>query len=60
MTLRCRCGGALDMTASEYTDDSMTEHYKCASCGRTGWYGISKSGNETTGGCVVTEVTLGP
>ena len=39
MTLRCECGGSLELTYCTPSDQDVerwTERYKCASCGRTG------------------------
>ena len=54
MTLRCDCGGALELTYQSYPDDpdaTATEQYECVSCGRTGSYQFG-GGVDQTSGCV--------
>jgi hypothetical protein len=49
MTLRCECGGAVELTGQSYGEDVAFESYECASCGRTGSYTFGADGERMTG-----------
>jgi len=51
MTLRCECGGAVELQAQSYNDTTAHETYECASCGRTGSLSFGDYG-ETKTGCL--------
>jgi len=52
VTLRCGCGGVVEITSATYGDERMIERYECAACGRTGTFSSGPPGERTTG-CVV-------
>lgn len=49
MTLRCACGGAVELTAQSYGEESAVERYECVSCGATGTYRFGAGGDRVTG-----------
>ena len=52
-TLRCECGGAVELTSGSYDDDSgrAFETYECASCGRKGTFTFG-NGRSSKSGCL--------
>lgn len=71
VTLRCECGGPLELTSGSYDRDEdgqitgegrAIETYECVECGRNGSYGFGDHGPDVTRGCVTatTEVYRGP
>jgi hypothetical protein len=57
MTLRCECGGAVEIVDGSEPDpdaSSFFEVYECASCGRTGTYThhTNPSRSDEYGGCL--------
>jgi hypothetical protein len=54
MSLRCECGGAVELVDGSYSDHGMTETYKCPTCGGHGTYSVSDGMGDRTSGCLTT------
>jgi len=52
MTLRCECGGAVEITTASHGEEAAVEQYECVACGSVGTYSF---GPYTDGlsGCLV-------
>jgi len=49
MTLRCECGGAVELNNQSHGEDMAFESYQCVSCGATGTYRFDENGDELSG-----------
>ncbi len=58
MTLRCECGGMLEITGQNYGKTDALEEYECVDCGRTGTYSFG-DGPERMTGCVTSSPDTG-
>jgi hypothetical protein len=54
VTLRCECGGQVEITGQSDRDEVALEIYECVACGRTGTYRFG-DGRDQTGGCLTSE-----
>jgi len=50
-TLRCQCGGAVEIVNQSYSGDRAFESYQCVSCGRRGSFTFG-SGRSDRSGCL--------
>jgi len=49
-TLRCECGGAVEIVNASYPDESHAfEQYECVSCGRRGAFRFGNGRSEKSG-----------
>lgn len=57
MTLRCKCGGAVEIQEGTDPDDGppYIEYYHCLSCGRSGTYVFGADSERMTGCLTTTE-----